>query len=67
MTREPDDSTLTDTRAGDSASTLPTWWVLGARIRTAAMVSTSLHLIQAAGGRLDGGAAVETPRVLLGG
>ncbi|HVP11928.1 MAG TPA: hypothetical protein VMV94_12170 [Phycisphaerae bacterium] len=67
MTREPNEFAAAETGTSDTAPALPDWRVLGARIRTAAMVSASLHLIQAAGGRLDGGAAVETPRVLSGG
>ena len=41
---------------------LTDWRALGARIRRASMVAASMHLVQAAGGPLDDGAAVETPR-----
>ena len=41
---------------------LPDWCELGARIRQAAFVATSLHLVHSAGGSLDDGAVLETPR-----
>lgn len=46
---------------------LPDWRTLGARIRRVALVATSLHLVQGAGGALDDGAALETPRFITGG
>lgn len=49
------------------ASTLTDWRVLGARIRQAAMVATSLHLSYEAGCSLDDGAVLETPRDYSGG
>ena len=46
---------------------LTDWRTLGARIRRTAMVAASMHLIQAAGGGLENGAVVETPRLFAGG
>lgn len=50
-----------------SEPVLTDWRTLGARIRQTAMVAASMHLIQAAGGGLENGAAVETPRFIAGG
>lgn len=43
------------------------WTRLGARIRQVAWTAAALHLVQLAGGELDGSAAVETPRSITGG
>jgi hypothetical protein len=43
------------------------WTRLGARIRRAALLATTLHLGRLAGGDPDHGAAVETPRSCTGG
>lgn len=43
------------------------WAALGRRLRQAAFVAATVHLVQSAGGRLDDGAALETSRDLDGG
>ena len=49
------------TEFGDKAQSRQDWSVMGARIRRAAMVATSLHLVHSAGGSLDNGTVLETP------
>jgi len=51
----------------DKAAALPDWRTLGCRVRRAALVATAVHLVQAAGADLDGGAVLEMPRVVSGG
>ncbi len=49
-------------KPGVTPRSLPDWLELGTKIRRAAMVATSLHLVHSAGGSLDDGAVLETPR-----
>ncbi|MFH1416795.1 MAG: hypothetical protein ABII12_00700 [Planctomycetota bacterium] len=67
MLRERDNCDATKLPAGDRRTALPDYLALGADIRSAALAAASLHLVRSAGGRLDSGAALETPRVLAGG
>ena len=61
------DDKAIETRVNDSAAALPDLKTIGARLRGVAMMTASLHLIRAAGGRSEVGAAVETPRKYSGG
>lgn len=67
MTQKPDNFVAHAAAYSAEASAPLGWARLGARIRRAALVATTLHLVQTARSRPDGGAAVETPRVLSGG
>lgn len=49
-------------KPGVTPRSFPDWRELGTRIRRAAMVATSMHLVHSAGGSLDDGAVLETPR-----
>lgn len=64
---EPSNSGEHRRATGDKTAALPDWRTLGCRVRRAARVATAVHLIQAAGADLDGGAVLEMPRVVSGG
>ena len=67
MTDRLQDRNLFERQEGVTAPSLMGWDKLGARVLGAAFVATTLHLARTAGGRPDGGAAVETPRIVSGG
>jgi hypothetical protein len=65
--RKVEDRSITDSQQRARAMAPCDWEQLGARIRRAARAATAMHLIHAAGGRLDSGTVLETPWVLTGG